>query len=269
MNMGKQRTAAGFTLVEMLVVIAIISILAGLVTIAATAALNSAKQARIKTELDQLDMALKAFKQQYGAYPPCDMRITSGSSPYPNQNALMAFVMQAFPRYHINTGSTLAATLQSDLSNSGVDTSNFHPDRALVFWLSGFYSDVTSPFYNTNGSRTPLFSFDSTRLWSIPTLGSGTPTSGHVRTAVGSADTTIGLYSYVPSGSIAPYVYFDSGIYANSISSNVITLPSTNTVTAPSTPSHDTGNDLGTRLYSMLQTRSGPTRGLPRPMCWT
>jgi type II secretory pathway pseudopilin PulG len=249
----------------MLVVIAIIGILAGLITVAATAAVSRAKDVRIKSELDQLDMALKAFKQQYGAYPPCDLRIAAGNgSPYPNQNALVAFVMQAFPRYHINANSTLAATLQSDLANSGVDTNNFHPDRALVFWLSGFYPDVTMPIYSATpvGSRTPFFSFDTTRLWNMV---ASPATSGYTAPAPGNVDSIIGKCAYVPVGSTAPYVYFDSGIYANSISSNVITLPSTNAVIAPATPAHDTGNDLGAPALYAVTSTAGTDAGIATP----
>ena len=61
---------AAFTLVELLVVIVIISILASLITVAATAALDKAHQTRIKVELDQIDMAFRQYKNQYGAHPP-------------------------------------------------------------------------------------------------------------------------------------------------------------------------------------------------------
>ena len=51
---------SAFTLVEMLVVISIIGILAGLVTAAAVVARKRAKIAVVVLELNQLDTALKA-----------------------------------------------------------------------------------------------------------------------------------------------------------------------------------------------------------------
>ena len=56
----------GLTLVEILVVIAIIGILAALITPAIYQAMWSARQTKIKTELDQLASGIEAFKAKYG-----------------------------------------------------------------------------------------------------------------------------------------------------------------------------------------------------------
>ncbi len=77
----RHATRRGFTLTELLVVISIIAILVAMTSLAVVRALGHAKQTRIKVELDQLDMALKAYKQEYGAYPPCDMRVGRGRHP--------------------------------------------------------------------------------------------------------------------------------------------------------------------------------------------
>ena len=149
----------GFTLVEMLVVIAIIGILAAFLVVAVSGALWKAKQTKIKMEVNQLASAMETFKSKYGSYPPVDLR-----NPATNQ-ALQAFVARAFPRYPI-------ANLASDLTNAGVYTTSSGPDltilnpqRALVFWLSGFSPDQTDPFnrLNANVSRTPFYDFDKTR----------------------------------------------------------------------------------------------------------
>ena len=93
------RTA--FTLVEMLVVIVIISILAALITAAAATALWSAKQTKIKLEVDQLAGSMEAFKQKYGSYPPANLCCPGdGNRHFTANPQLLAFVARAFPRYH-------------------------------------------------------------------------------------------------------------------------------------------------------------------------
>jgi prepilin-type N-terminal cleavage/methylation domain-containing protein/prepilin-type processing-associated H-X9-DG protein len=59
----------GFTLVEMLVVIAIIGILAGLVLSAAAAARGAAAAAQCQSNLKQLGLAILQYRDTYGSYP--------------------------------------------------------------------------------------------------------------------------------------------------------------------------------------------------------
>ena len=62
---------SGFTLVELLAVIMIIALLAGLLTPAVMRARNSARNAAIKAEIDMLHMAIMNYKNEYGSFPPC------------------------------------------------------------------------------------------------------------------------------------------------------------------------------------------------------
>jgi len=64
------RPRHAFTLVELLVVITIIGILAGLITAAAVNARRAAKRAVIRTEISELEMAIEKYKTEYGEYPP-------------------------------------------------------------------------------------------------------------------------------------------------------------------------------------------------------
>jgi hypothetical protein len=149
---------------------------------------------RIKMEVDQLDAAMKAFKMEYGAYPPCDLRVGNDTTSNPQ---LRAFLSRAFPRY-TKTNTNL---LDDDLIAAGVDTTNFNPARALVFWLTGFSPDVTNPFTG-GGTRTPLYGFDKTRVLNA--------TTG----AVADGTTLPGNMVYVPQGGQnVPFVYFDYRSY--------------------------------------------------------
>jgi len=61
----KRMKIGGFTLLELLVVIAIIMILAGLLLPAVMGVKNSARKAKAKTDVKQLDIALKAVLMDY------------------------------------------------------------------------------------------------------------------------------------------------------------------------------------------------------------
>ena len=65
-NMNKKNK--GFTLIELLVVIAIIGILAGLIIVSLGDATNQAKEAKIKSALDQLRPIAQIHYNKYGDY---------------------------------------------------------------------------------------------------------------------------------------------------------------------------------------------------------
>lgn len=60
----------GFTLIEMLVVIAIIGILAALLVGGLTRSSESKVRSRVRAELEQLEVAIKTFHKTHGFYPP-------------------------------------------------------------------------------------------------------------------------------------------------------------------------------------------------------
>jgi prepilin-type N-terminal cleavage/methylation domain-containing protein len=187
-----------FTLTELLVVIAIIAVLAAMVSVGVMRALDTAKQTRIKTEVDQLDAAFKAYRDKYGSFPPSDLSQMAGSS------KLVQHLARAFPRY-----TATGTMLRDELIAAGLDANSLRPDHALVFWLKGFSPDPAHPFVTVDGFQimngaatttkvqvTPLFDFDKTRLASVP----ATPTR---------------MPSYFPQGTKAdatgaPYIYWDS-----------------------------------------------------------
>jgi general secretion pathway protein G len=103
----KKSVRSGFTLVEMLVVIVIIGVIMGLISAAVVKALGTGKQAKNRAEISQLELAVEAFKQKYGVYPPSRIMLakkrayypTNPTDPlYPLANDSIAFLTKVFPR---------------------------------------------------------------------------------------------------------------------------------------------------------------------------
>lgn len=69
---GATGRRAAFTLLELLAVISLIALLAGIVLGVGRRAAESGKTARAKAELAVLAAALEGYKQTYGDYPPTD-----------------------------------------------------------------------------------------------------------------------------------------------------------------------------------------------------
>ena len=154
-----RRTALrnGFTLTELLIVIAIIGMLAALVTVAASAAMSAAKRSAIRMQLSQLDMALEQYRQEFGEYPP------DGTDP----DAVRRHLMKVFPKAELPSdlnGAISALMVEYSANNAAHDSDHGHahpatlnPSTALYFWLGGVLAkNPLSPF-SLNGDRSKTF----------------------------------------------------------------------------------------------------------------
>ncbi|HEV3339703.1 MAG TPA: prepilin-type N-terminal cleavage/methylation domain-containing protein [Pirellulales bacterium] len=161
---------AGFTLVELLMVIVIIGMLVALVSTAAVQVLARARQAENTLTIDTFDQAVQNAKNQYGAYPPdcSNLGQQGGATTLPSfgmtyrQNRILGYFRKAFPRMVVTgygpSGATdpPAGTLQflsqyafgNTAPNGQVvayagttihlgDLNNLDPAEALVFFLGG------------------------------------------------------------------------------------------------------------------------------------
>ncbi len=139
------RTRSGFTLVEVLIVIAIIGVLVGLLIPAVNMARRSVQQTAIAFEVEALANAVEQYKNKYGDYPP------DGSNGRTFQNHLR----KAFPNIAQSEIDILGAMFSGrPVSNAAVTGSVMDPPEALVFFLGGFSNDPQFPFSGPGG---PLF----------------------------------------------------------------------------------------------------------------
>jgi prepilin-type N-terminal cleavage/methylation domain-containing protein len=225
----------GFTLTELLIVIAIIGVLASLITAAAVNAMRNARRARILLEIKNISGALEAFNTDLNSYPPNGMNNGSTGPTGLLPKASSAFertAKGAFPRINpqeLSVFRALAGDMSAPTAVSDAGTlvgSGLSAGEALFFWLGGFSSDPQFPLSGPGGpsflaadvevfeNRQPRYEFDYGRL--------GPRTDGELdfskvrgveytitRNGV-SENRRINLWRYYPDGSEQAFVYFDA-----------------------------------------------------------
>ena len=100
------KKTSGFTIIELIVVIAIIAVLASIVTAAVTKYIPASKIARANEDVNNIQKALIMFYGEYGDYPYmpisdcsapyCSAEYSSGSDPYLTINAVNHFLSEFY-----------------------------------------------------------------------------------------------------------------------------------------------------------------------------
>jgi hypothetical protein len=161
------------------VVIAIIGILAALITVAAAGALKTARQNQIKTECDQIHAGFETYKDTLGSFPPncqTDDTSTTETTPAAEPSTAPIFELQvfsdlkrhmklAFPQ-HREDENLLRVLCGLGAINQLPNAPNYPRNlpggmtsgEALVFWLGGFSSD---PQYPISGEGGPAYRTDT------------------------------------------------------------------------------------------------------------
>lgn len=131
----------GFTLLELLVAIVIISVLAAFLLPAIQGIVGTGKEAAVRAEISQLESAIATFKQKYGIEPPSSIRLYEAATGDPSwatdsandasRVASRAIIQRIWPNFDF--------TLNRDINGDQVRNSVFqlYGPECLVFFLGG------------------------------------------------------------------------------------------------------------------------------------
>jgi prepilin-type N-terminal cleavage/methylation domain-containing protein len=238
----KKKTKAGFTLVELLVVITIIGILTALIAVAAAGALKAMRRNQIKVEINEITTGVEESKNKVTSYPPnCQTDDTSVGGPEPANsplseadvlNNLRRYIKQLAPRSQ--ESDDLAKALTGQIVGNGYRRleGGITAGEAVVFWLGGFSSDPKFPISGDGGpsysivgvtaqdrrkadpieSRRWVYPFDVSRLGPRAADGYFDESTGRYieYTDPKGVLRRINFWQYTPSRSDQPYLYFDT-----------------------------------------------------------
>jgi general secretion pathway protein G len=161
-----------FTLVEMMVVIVIIGVLAGLTIPALMRARLTAMEARVVVEIKQLESGIAAFKAKYGVEPPSQFNLyltQTGWSADPNA---MSIVRQIWPQFDFTMGDTTNSMLGAGTvfptywttikgTVNGSPALQFNCAESLLFFLGGIIPTQNS---GSLATTTPI-GFSKNPVW--------------------------------------------------------------------------------------------------------
>lgn len=172
----------GFTLVELIIVVMIIAMLAGMVLPAVLRARGNAQVAQVATEIKALDAALSDFKATFGVYPPSSITLYESPAGWVANPSARSRVLQLWNQFSF--------TVSRDINGDGdaTDVVTLTSGECLVFFLggifdppitttstgapSGFSKNPGNPFQRGGGSRLgPYYQFDIGRLVDLDSDG--------------------------------------------------------------------------------------------------
>ena len=155
------RSRVGFTLIELMVVIVIITILIGLLVPAVMGVRKTARDVEVRTDIAKLEDAIAKFKVTYGTEPPSQLTLY----PAPADWELSAvsrrhkgLIKQLWPQFDFATCGGLSNGTSFSSPKLAAQTSlNLSGSECLVFFLGGLVSPASGAF--SGFSKDPQYPF--------------------------------------------------------------------------------------------------------------
>jgi prepilin-type N-terminal cleavage/methylation domain-containing protein len=205
-HMSHERKNVGFTLIEMLVVIAIIAILAAMITGVGIRVAESKKLRRVDAEMHGLVMTIENYQHTKGFFPPDNGRLKTVADPDRNYAATnQLFYELTGPTYDANNNSYTAfdgSVIQSNeyfnafnrdgVANSIEPRDFFNPPPKNTSYHSNFVQNAQGANvlvvpvdwqqgqinpWRYDSSSTNRHNSESFDLWAVFTVGSKTVTN--------------------------------------------------------------------------------------------
>lgn len=233
---SQQCVRRGFTLVELLVAMAIIASLIGLTVPFIYRSIRTVRDGAMQTEVNQLAESIQGYKSIHARYPPCMGTIDLVT----RQKAFERHMAVAYPNYSIsytNARTSIGTMTKTTGYNylipgtstlEELDLNTLDAAESLVFWLAGFPTPL-DPTTKTPIAPQKLYGFHKDQNDPLKRQASDTNMANPLsfrtqhdhfgfdqnRLVDNDGD---GWLEYIPVRSeggqkIAPYVYFDSGTY--------------------------------------------------------
>lgn len=208
--MNNRCRLGGFSLIELLTVIAVVAVLAGILIPTVGSARVSAKKAKTRVLFNQWAVAIEAFRQEYGYYPAFDRNLVNPSGQSTDPAGLHVFHDVLAGRRR--NGDALP-TYSSGTSPQAPEAQN----RKLI----SFYTFGEVDFGETGSAAANLLrdAFDNTEIavlvdrnldgritvggsgdyTSLPAVNGITPTSGTTTADIPTAGVRAGVVFYGPA----------------------------------------------------------------------
>jgi prepilin-type N-terminal cleavage/methylation domain-containing protein len=162
-------TRGGFSLVEILMVIAIIAILGALALVGVNRAAVAGKRTSAVSDISQLTTALSEFKREFGFYPPTP----TGTTPFviPTSTATTEYKVfkRMFPRWN-STNAEPPSPAIAQFSNETAATSSLDANQCMVYFLggptgTGWHPTKPEAPTGTGTKKGPYFDFPKGRMF--------------------------------------------------------------------------------------------------------